>query len=381
MRLITSIFLFIINVPLYGGDMDSAGGFLESVKDKSAWFVDSKRTIEACLEWSSDFGAHPSEIKAQAEDSFKTWTSYLSKKKSKNRGPAPQARALNVELTCQGNEDLVFYLGVENDLIKKEMKKYNRPFALSIKTDFNPKNRWGKGIIWLVSDKKYSMQSGWSISNRLYSVLLHEWGHVFGVPHIEGTIMDPIFGHGIYSDGYFRKKHRIDKEKELIVANEVDSIYIEQEDVKNCAHCKREELFQKLMGRKGIGEISFKTIVHWHAQNQVKHIKIKVTDQKEAKIFNFVNDRELDLTDPHSYDLFNLNFFIFRAYWEKKPELVWIEDSYNRYHLSTIQFGSILDSYNRRQSVVFRHNAGGYPGPVKIDFFIDSTHYSISGNI
>jgi hypothetical protein len=89
----------------------------------------------------------------------------------------------NFERSCDDNTDIQIYFGVMSKEIALTQNKYDDLLGYADLVTYNPDTGRGKGTIW-ISDKAFNIKDYHSI------ILLHELGHVFGVPHATSGIMN-----------------------------------------------------------------------------------------------------------------------------------------------------------------------------------------------
>lgn len=170
------------------GGIDGSGGGELRAEAGSAWFPQKEKAIKYCFITDKDFGIETSKVRNFFEQAFAQWTSYSKEKNVDNF--ASKLVFLN---SCDDSQDLTIYLGKETELISEEKTHYNYPIALSVRTEYSLDEKWGKGLIWLA--KPYSIDPAIKLPDyfndkRLYGILLHEIGHIFGNGHITSTIME-----------------------------------------------------------------------------------------------------------------------------------------------------------------------------------------------
>lgn len=62
--------------------------------------------------------------------------------------------------------------------------------AVAVRTDYDEVAMRGKGFIYVANDRDQPKPNAWSEEALLLRAIAHELGHVFGVPHTQGTLMD-----------------------------------------------------------------------------------------------------------------------------------------------------------------------------------------------
>ncbi|MBS1982702.1 MAG: matrixin family metalloprotease [Bdellovibrionales bacterium] len=195
-------FLSLLSLSARAGGESSGGVDIPTFLDDMAWFQNENQSIKTCMVVSPQFGATQTEAQDAVNFAFKTWREYILKKEihrdsKKNAIYASFAHRLALQ-NCDGTEDLKFYFGAEDDQVTAAKVHYSNPLAFSFRTALNPDTGWGKGFIWISSAASFGNGLPvWSYSGstqNLKTILLHEVGHIFGVPHVPGTIMDPMTG-------------------------------------------------------------------------------------------------------------------------------------------------------------------------------------------
>jgi hypothetical protein len=192
-----------------GGGWISSGG--ESFLDgKNPWFLHGT-SIQVCLAVDSGMSLPASEIKPVLDRAIKYWQEEFKKETDHLYAPSRRGFKLgentfvfNQELGCSGDEDLRFLFGSES-LTERErlylqtgLKNY---VGVAVRTDYDRTHLRGKGFIYIASDKDLQnakmsedlIAKPWSHAKLLEMALIHEIGHVFGIPHMGGSIMSEIF--------------------------------------------------------------------------------------------------------------------------------------------------------------------------------------------
>ncbi|MGE0174219.1 MAG: hypothetical protein AB7T49_15590 [Oligoflexales bacterium] len=172
-----------------------------------AWFVDRSRTVQYCVETSPDFGIDRTTILQSVDQAINTWTSFIKSRAIHTiydqddafrpdlyRGRNSLALKYAYQDSCE-KSDLRFFIGV-NDKPEIQTAKGNffEPISFAERTDEdfreNVKAGWGNGFVWLAPSSEMPDPKYWTNQpKRLIGMLIHEMGHVYGVPHLDGTIM------------------------------------------------------------------------------------------------------------------------------------------------------------------------------------------------
>ena len=212
--------LSITSLASNGGGWISSGG--ESFYDaKNPWFLRGE-SISYCLEvdeknitlsqtqidsileraisyWQSEFKGNQGPIFGHLRKSFKLGENKLIK---------------TSESTCKGDEDLRVLIG--SDTLNEEEKNYlfskdQNYVGVAVRTSYDPKSLRAKGFIYMASDKDINGQnlstdnitSPWQHEKLLLLGLIHELGHVFGIPHMGSSLMSEVFIDLLISKYYY----------------------------------------------------------------------------------------------------------------------------------------------------------------------------------
>lgn len=206
--------------PLLTQGQDRGNGAEDSLPPHvgGAWFVGPEKTVRYCIEVDKDFFRldeqllldssseartffairfvqirnSPTKIVREAIDKWTTWVGtsgdyYYQKRRLATRF---------IEVPCQPGVDLKFYFGHETPEIESARREMRHPLAFAYETDVDYKLGWRKGYIWVSRAGSHPIEFShrffpdWSDEDQLFAIVLHEVGHVFGVDHTEGTIMD-----------------------------------------------------------------------------------------------------------------------------------------------------------------------------------------------
>jgi hypothetical protein len=172
----------------------SAFGFSYS---DSAWFLDSSKTINYCIDRDSKFSLSEAELRSKLDWAFAQWIEYIDEQENLKARPLSLQLARQVQWVenCD-NADLRFLFGLENETISQYKKQdFFHPVSFARRTQYNSRLGWGKGIVWVANDDEFrdlatdGKSISWTNSLKIKAILLHELGHVFGVGHSDGTIM------------------------------------------------------------------------------------------------------------------------------------------------------------------------------------------------
>ena len=210
-----SLLLFSIGLQADPGGWISSGG--EIFKNgKNPWFVKNTTDVAYCVEFSSEeFSISREDALGLIENGFSYWKNQLDGHSAIDLG-RPDGTGLreeNVQVatqkfklntTCSGSEDLVFkfgYKSLEKDEID-HMKTPENYVGLTIRKKYDDVKLKGSGSIYISADRgphsykktsKDVIDEAWKYPKLLQYVIIHELGHVFGLPHSGSGLMSEVF--------------------------------------------------------------------------------------------------------------------------------------------------------------------------------------------
>lgn len=215
--LVTFFVLFKIPLSFAGGGMTSGGlgdkFHLTKETFNAAWFL-GDAPVKYCLKVSKTFSmpenseSNLESIRSVLKNSLGDWLvtiNELNRMAATARSPYHLATQFS-EVECGHGEDLTFYFGVVEDDVKTLLDTAKiAPAAFSFIRSYDEQKGRAKGYVWMCPDQlKYRFQNNgpldgrsspqdgwWSAKGRVKLVLMHEIGHIFGIPHTGGSFMDP----------------------------------------------------------------------------------------------------------------------------------------------------------------------------------------------
>ncbi len=181
----------------------SSGG--ELIKGgQNPWWLKNTTVVNYCVQIDKDtVSASPERIAALIEKALGYWKSEFARRAE----ILPISDVMNLSFNeigvgaqefrngpCTGNEDLRFQFGL-GTLTSEQIAQIRNPqtyIALAVRTYYDEKQMKGKGFVYISSDKGTKRPSGdsefmetpWQHDTVLSMVLIHELGHVFGIPHM-----------------------------------------------------------------------------------------------------------------------------------------------------------------------------------------------------
>lgn len=182
---------------------------------KNPWFVRNTSVVRYCVAIdSAGFSSDAATVKLSLNNAVAYW-----QREFKNAIGAVQhdpndpldpmtpvtalATQVFVEETCGAQTDLVlkFGAGVLSQDEKKHLGDFQSYIGISVRTEYDMKLMKAKGFIFIASDKGpnayhnpgHLLDNAWKYPKLLEYILLHELGHVFGLPHSGSGLMSEVF--------------------------------------------------------------------------------------------------------------------------------------------------------------------------------------------
>lgn len=186
-----------------------SGGGMVIEHSQNPWFIHNTTDIEFCIMIGDRFNEIKDQIPPLVEQAFNFWRkefaavnptigSFQETSILKNNSILIATQNISINSTCNGSEDISFQFGILNEDQKKYLGDLSKIIGVSVRTSYDTKNLRGKGFLFFNNDHGNDSfynasvtEKAW-ITNpkRLLHGIIHELGHVFGVPHlVEGQIM------------------------------------------------------------------------------------------------------------------------------------------------------------------------------------------------
>ncbi len=197
---VLSVALILTSSMSYAGGWVSGGGELLS-DAQNPWWVKNTTEVRYCVEMdAANFGVGEARARHLISRAFRFWKNQFSKVTyadfaGEHGGIATQAF---IETDCDSSVDLKFQLGTLSAEQIEKISDIGRFIGLSVRTAYDSARLHGRGFIYIApqsgplrptSDRL--LPAYWSRDShmRFYLTLVHELGHVFGLPHMSDFAM------------------------------------------------------------------------------------------------------------------------------------------------------------------------------------------------
>lgn len=180
--------------PKSGNGWVSSGGDDLPFGYGSSWFNNIEGTIPYCIKADPNYSIKQDILEKMIENSISKWKKYYYRFKFFDESRPQEYLGPNfnykVNNKCTKTAKIFFIFNIEDQNIKKLKPRYQNPFSFA---SFDNDNK--KGYIWFSDLKNKTSNSLFrkihdeNLENAIEALIMHELGHTFGVPHINGTIM------------------------------------------------------------------------------------------------------------------------------------------------------------------------------------------------
>ncbi|NUM60138.1 MAG: matrixin family metalloprotease [Bdellovibrionaceae bacterium] len=193
-------FILITSFAFGSGGWISGGG--ELLKDShNPWFLNNVNEVFYCVKFSnSNFGENQKNVENQLKSAIDFWKSefsYAIAPEYKGLGKLKIANQNFLKVDCNDvRVDIKFQFGVLDKAQKQYLKQPNKYAAVTVRTHYDEVNLKGRGFVYvspsggpLAYEQNNVIKEAWAQydGQLLYLTLVHELGHVFGLPHV-GTM-------------------------------------------------------------------------------------------------------------------------------------------------------------------------------------------------
>ncbi|MGE0174010.1 MAG: matrixin family metalloprotease [Oligoflexales bacterium] len=192
------------------GGWVSSGGFLPTT-DQNPWFIQNTKVVNYCVvvENELEFGTSKVLASKSITEALAYWKrQFATNPYEINNIDIVVGGQEFVEGECTESTDIVFQMGWLSPYQRNKIGfDRNKVMAVSVRTHYDEVNMRGKGFVYISPEKgslaprsEDAIERRWEINDGavLTLTLIHEFGHIFGVPHM-GTELD------IMSETFVRK--------------------------------------------------------------------------------------------------------------------------------------------------------------------------------
>jgi hypothetical protein len=189
------------------GGWDSSGGEIFRFA-KNPWFLKNVSVVKYCVSIDPvGFSAKPDVARAAIQYAIDYWRREfdysMTNVQEKNSPIARIATQTFVEEACSDTTDLTvkFGDGVLSGEEKDWLKDFRSYIGITVRKAYDTKLMKGHGFIFIASDQGanpyrnpgHLIDRAWQYPKLLNFILLHEFGHVFGLPHAGTGLMSEVF--------------------------------------------------------------------------------------------------------------------------------------------------------------------------------------------
>jgi hypothetical protein len=209
LKVLAQFAFILIPQGLFAGGWVSSGGHLDQDRT-NPWFVShpgKAGDVTYCiLHDPSHFSAPLEQIRRDINRALAYWKTQFGSIEAIFQIGGEDFR----ELPCEEGVDLVLQFGVLSDVQERYLENPRSYVSVAVRTDYDRVNMRGKGFIYVSPDSgdlKFDVVSEWDTPWQedlvLYGVLIHEFGHIFGIQHFENfNAMDAKFPRNLILGGF-----------------------------------------------------------------------------------------------------------------------------------------------------------------------------------
>ncbi|MGE0173359.1 MAG: hypothetical protein AB7T49_11250 [Oligoflexales bacterium] len=193
---VVAFVLFQMTTKLFAGSWSSGGGAFYT-DEYNPWFIQNTKIVKYCITIDDEhFGVGLDKVRTNIVEAIKYWKEEFKELEilQQYSSPVQLATADFREVNCKDDSvRVVFQMGVIDG--KKQRRYIESPektVGVAVRTSYDPVNLRGKGFIYISPEEgKYALKGKDLIAKRwqqnggklLQLILIHELGHVFGIPH------------------------------------------------------------------------------------------------------------------------------------------------------------------------------------------------------
>jgi hypothetical protein len=238
--------LFFLLAACHGGNQmaavqDAPKGWVSSGGEifddsQNPWFLDDGKPIRYCVELdSATFSSPPDEVRRQIHAAISYWQNEFDAYAKSGGELIKPPLARFEETSCTDETELRFKLG-SGSLSAESIAYLSRlapHVSLAVRTEYDRTMLRGKGFIYIASDQGQTrypqgeafVDRPWQHPGLLWRILVHEMGHVLGIPH---------FGYGIMSAHYPERILKAEAYKGHLSVKHLGSVLRIPEKYLNC---------------------------------------------------------------------------------------------------------------------------------------------------
>lgn len=195
--------IFASSIGFCGADSSGGGGRLTD--EQNPWFL-GDLPIEYCINKDPAFPIERDQVAEEIKQAFHEWKQIflryrLYKKSLRGSFSDGIQRSLSVDAvevqTCTDQKHQIeFKIGVVDATVKRYFEHFSKEtIGFAYRNEYDHQTFRTGGFVWVspnlwIKDSKLSFPI-WQEKNRFKAIVMHEIGHVLGVPHFQGGVMDP----------------------------------------------------------------------------------------------------------------------------------------------------------------------------------------------
>ncbi len=213
--LLAALTIFLSVSSLHAGSIQSGGG--EDFEDRlNPWFLQNTEEVRYCIKIDQkNFGTSLAHVESQIQSALEYWKAEFQNSISPVGSSIRVGTQRFLQVDCGEAHDLAFQFGVLSAAQKASLEKPSRYIGVTVRESYDVSSLKAKGYIYLspaFGDLKYEderlIPNAWALHGGylLASVLAHELGHVFGLPHNGGRfqLMGQQFPEQLLNQNYAR---------------------------------------------------------------------------------------------------------------------------------------------------------------------------------
>jgi len=176
---------------------------------KNPWFLKNTKTVDYCIEVdTASVSATKTTVQEVVREAIEYWQNEFKAQGAMTSAGfvALGTQTFNEVAACGESVPLQFLIG-HGVLDKDEIEALEDPkrfVGVSIRKEYDTETLTGKGIVYIASDRgpnaytaransTHLFPEAWKERRLLFYALIHEMGHVFGIPHTGNGLMSEVF--------------------------------------------------------------------------------------------------------------------------------------------------------------------------------------------